>query len=71
MERSLVFIDTFSSVFNDTTYYISQFVDDLTLSIIRFSTTDEILSSRFVTGEKYNCILGIKKNKLFIEEVSF
>lgn len=68
MKIKLVYVNGFDSVFKDITYYIYQFIDPQTLTIINYST--QVQLDKLVTGTAYDCILTIKKNKLSIQSIN-
>lgn len=68
MKIKLVYVDGFDTIFKDNTYYIYQFVDPQTLTIINYSTMVKL--DKLVVGNLYDCILTIKKNKLSIQSIN-
>lgn len=72
MKLKLVYVNTFDSEFKDNTYYIYQFVDPQTLSILNYSVSASESSAllnkldTLVIGNAYQCTITIKKNKLSI-----
>lgn len=67
MRIKLTLLDSFETSFNDKEYVIYQFVDNQSLTILTYSTTDKSLA--FEVGKSYECQIGIKKSKLYVVEV--
>lgn len=68
MKIKLVYVNSFDTVFKDITYYIYQFIDPQTLTIVNYST--QVQLDKLVIGNAYDCILTIKKNKLSIQSIN-
>lgn len=66
MRIKLVLTQTFESDFNDKHYFIYQFVDPQTLTILSLSSVDDLALN---TGQEYECLLGIKRSKLVVSQV--
>lgn len=67
MRIKLFLLDTFDTSFNEKDYHIYQFVDQQSLTILTYSTTDNNLGLE--KSKTYDCVVGIKKSKLYVLEV--
>lgn len=67
MRIELVLTQTFESDFQNNHYYVYQFVDPQTLTILSYSSTND---EHLIVGRKYDCVLTIKKSKLAVSGVS-
>lgn len=67
MRIKLFLLDTFDTSFNDKEYHIYQFVDQQSLTILTYSTTET--GPLYEVGKTYDCVVGIKKSKLYVVEV--
>lgn len=67
MRIKLFLLDTFDTSFNEKDYHIFQFVDQQSLSILTYSSTN--LDQHLEVGKTYDCVVGIKKSKLYVVEV--
>lgn len=67
MRIKLVLLDSFESDFNDLHYFIYQFIDSATLHVISHSSTSNL---GLVIGKEYDCVLGLKRNKLIVSQVA-
>lgn len=66
MRIKLVLCNMFESDFQDKHYYIYQFVDPQTLTILQYSSTEDMKLS---TEKEYNCVISVKKSKLVVSNV--
>lgn len=66
MHIKLVLCNSFESDFQDKHYYIYQFVDPQTLTILQYSTTEDLSLS---TDKEYDCVLSVKRSKLVVSDV--
>lgn len=66
MRINLFLLDMFETSFNDKVYYIYQFVDKESLTILSYSSTEH---KDFEIGKSFDCVIGIKKSKLYVTEV--
>lgn len=75
MKIKLVYVKSFDTEFKETAYYIYQFVDPQTLTILNYSVSEkesQVLLDKLdklIIGNAYQCTLTIKKNKLSIENI--
>ena len=67
MRIELVLTQSFESDWQGSHYYVYQFVDPQTLTILSYSSTND---EHLIIGKTYNCLLTIKKSKLSVSGVS-
>lgn len=67
MKIKLVLTQSFENTFNDIKYYIYQFVDPQTLTILSYSSREPV---NIEIGQTYTCTLGIKKTKLYVSSLN-
>lgn len=67
MHLKLVLCCSFESDFKNTHYYIYQFVEPRTLTIINYSSTKE---EKIEIGTEYDCEIGISRGKYVIQKVT-
>lgn len=67
MRIELVLTQVFESDFQNAHYFVYQFVDPQTLTILSYSSTND---ERLVIGKTYDCLLTIKRSKLAVSGVS-
>ena len=68
MKIKLVLTQSFENTFNDVKYYIYQFVDPQTLTILSYSSREPVDTLQI--GQTYTCTLGIKKTKLYVSSLN-
>lgn len=66
MRLNLTLCNSFESDFNGKHYYVYQFVDIATLNILNYSSESPL---PYKNGDILDCVLGIKKQKLFVVKV--
>lgn len=66
MRLNLTLCCSFESDFNGRHYYVYQFVDSATLTILNYSSESPL---PYKNGDILDCILGIKKKSLYVTEV--
>lgn len=66
MRLNLTLCSSFESDFKDRHYYVYQLVDSATLNILTYSSESPL---PYKIGDILDCVLGIKKNKLYVSEV--
>lgn len=66
MRIELVLTQSFESDWNGAHYYVYQFVDPQTLTILSFSSVND---EKLIIGNTYNCLLTIKRSKLAVSGV--
>ena len=67
MILNLCLCNCFETDFRNKHYYIYQFVDSTTLSILNYSTEESI---PYKIGDYVDCEVGIKNSKLYVLSVS-
>lgn len=67
MRINLCLTSYFETDFQERHYYVYQFVDPQTLTILSYSSTND---EHLVVGKTYDCVLTIKKSKLAVSNVS-
>lgn len=66
MHIKLVLCNSFESDFQDKHYFIYQFVDPQTLTVLQYSTTEDL---KLTNDREYDCVLSVKRSKLVVSDV--
>lgn len=69
MKLKMIYINKFKSVFKDLNYYIYQFIDANSLTLLTYSTTKNI-DDKLIEGKSYEVCLEIKGNRLRIKDIN-
>lgn len=67
MRIELVLTQIFETDFQNNHYFVYQFVDPQTLTILSYSSTND---EHLIIGKSYECLLTIKRSKLAVSSVS-